>query len=197
MNPDESVIIAWCDPGYVESRFAASIAEVCFRFPNIKGVMRTSSSLLSQSRTKLCQQFLDSNEDWMLFVDSDIEVLEASLRALLETADSVSHPLVVGWYYLPKSLTELDVALSYRDASSFDGNGVATVKSSGLGVTLIHKSVLQKFAINSVSMFMDFPFNNGWMGEDHYFFTKAIELGVTPHLQRGAKFPHIKKHVYI
>jgi len=137
-----------------------------------------TGSLLVGSRRDLVKQALDWGADWILWLDSDMQVsADALLRLLMRGAD------VVGCNYVRRQVPTLPVTTGMDDklyCTNPEDTGLVEVKHTGFGCLLTNTELYDE---------IEEPwFDTQWvigketgkiliMGEDVYFFQKVREAG--------------------
>lgn len=187
---------------------AESVSPLCFQsivalasYASASGVMInnigvTERTLVDTARNELSKEFLKTDNEWALWLDSDQVYPKDTLVKLLETAEKKKTKLVTGIYYqrggnhfpvLWKREVELESGkkVSHKDELTYDRNEyIGTyalpgpeakepfkVDTAGFGCVLMHRNVLE---------LMDMPyfmFLNGKCSEDFYFFVTARQKG--------------------
>jgi hypothetical protein len=149
--------------------------------------------------------------DWALWVDSDIVLTQEMLKTLWDTADKVARPVVSGVYFISKqmegSLMQPMPCVFNEGGNQYEvtylhplpKNQVVKVDNAGMGLVLMHKSVLK--ALNE--KFPDdfwFGENNEkgdkFIGEDIAFFRKVKQSGVPIHAHTGVIAKHMKRFAF-
>jgi glycosyltransferase involved in cell wall biosynthesis len=137
-----------------------------------------TGSLLVGSRTDLVKQALEWGADWILWLDSDMQVSPDSLlRLLMREKD------VVGCNYVRRQVPTLPVTTDLNDklyCTNPEDTGLIEVKHTGFGCLLVNAKIYAE---------MEQPwFDTQWvigketgkiliMGEDVYFFRKVRDAG--------------------
>jgi len=212
----ETLSIGWCDNGLTDGKFTEGLMYTTITAPTrnltINNAVRVQGNQIGRQRQALFDMWADSiKTDWLLWVDSDIVLTLDILELLWNTADKIARPVVSGVYFISKqmesSLMQPMPALFDETDSEFEikykhplpKNQVIKVDNAGLGLTLMHKSVVpllrQKFP--DQSMFAEIE-NVGekFVGEDIVFFRKLKAAGVPVHAHTGAIAKHMKRFAY-
>ena len=137
-----------------------------------------TGSLLVGSRTELVRQAIDWGADWILWLDSDMQVSPDALIRLL-----MRNEPVVGCNYVRRQVPTLPVTTDLTDrlyCTNPEDTGLVEIKHTGFGCLLTSIKVFED---------MEMPwFDTQWvvsketgkiliMGEDVWFFNKVRELG--------------------
>lgn len=173
---------------------------------------RFSGANVSHGRNELTKQFLDQTEcEWLLTLDTDIQFPADLVERLLEQADPAERP-VVGGLYFGSSEGQL-WPLLYQFADDPDQpSGVSTMRlgdypkgliqvvGTGAGCMLIHRSVLEE--MRDAAFDPAFPFyqetsyiNDNVTGEDITFCLRVQKLGHPVYVDTRIELGHVKPMV--
>lgn len=187
--------IGYIHPGLVREEFAHSLLMAAVGDTQdrrvITGVLGVPTSILAHGRNTLCQQFLSTDDQWLLMVDTDIIFTLADVYALLD-ADL---PVLGGLYLMrhgnPQpcwTVGDFTQALDIRPEPM-------VVNSVGTGFLLLHREVLEKLQANNP----DEPWP--WFGhdivkgvragEDISFCHRLNQIGVQVHGHGGVHVGHV------
>jgi hypothetical protein len=163
---------------------------------HIKHIGVTERTLIDTARNNLARQFLKTDNEWSLWLDSDMTFPKETLEQLLKVAKKKKAKMVTGVYYQrggkhfpvlwvrdPK--LESGAKLVNAEQNKYDQNeyvgmyalpGMDAKKpfvadTAGFGCSLIHRSVFE------VMNYPYFQFLPGKCSEDFYFFVNAKEKG--------------------
>lgn len=213
MKPKETVHIAYPHGGEVDAFFAHGMMQLIKQFPERIGSFNNvlGLGLLSKSRNIIVKTFLDqSQDDWLLMIDSDEYLSPEAFQSLLDTADKDKYPFVSGLYFAldqsnpvyikPVPLIFIMTENGVQPYFDYPRNSVVEIYAAGTGAMLIHRSVLQKMRDaygeiygNDWCWFQDGPLEgNKWLSEDLSFCQRAQDLGVKMVAHTGALLPHHK-----
>ncbi len=216
MRERDRVSIGWLDPGLVDGMFCLSVAALyTARSGRVESLVRVESGgLLSRGRNELVVRFLrDSDAEWLLMVDSDMQIPVAAFDLLVAAAHDEERPIVAGLYFgawpsrdglypepCPLIFRAVEGTTKFAPWADYPQDAIVQVASAGTGCLLIHRDVLEtmrRFAAphegNSWCWFRDQPINGDWYSEDHYFCARAQTLGYPIHAHTGAVLPHRKR----
>ena len=215
-SSNETLSIGWCDNGMVDGKFAEGLMYTTITAPTRKlgvhNAIRVQGNQIGRQRQALLDMWYDNvKTDWLLWVDSDIVLTLDVLEMLWKTADKATRPVVSGVYFISKqmesSLMQPMPALFNETGNEFNiryihplpANEIIEVDNAGLGLTLMHRSVVphlrQKFP--DESMFAEVEnLGEKFIGEDIVFFRKLKAAGVKVHAHTGARVKHMKRFAY-
>lgn len=212
IKKNETVSIGWCDNGVTDGAFTEGLMVAMLsglssgRF--IHNSVRVKGNQIARQRQVLIDTWYNNlKTDWLLWVDSDV-VLTADVWAKLhETADSKTKPMVSGVYFIAK---ESNGSLPVPMPVIFDNVDDYTVKyhhplpqdtvikidSAGMGLVLMHRSVVEKLRKQFGDKHFMFAESNNigeqFIGEDIAFFRKCAEVGIPLYAHTGAVAKHMK-----
>lgn len=169
-------------------------------------------SLIPRARNTLASQFLRTNAEHLLFIDSDLIFSPEHVRLVVDACKPGYD--VVGGYY-PKKQRELAWVLnSLEDGAKFEEGDLAECKYIGTGFMCIRREVLERMAETGIDYEPDgsrggtewdfFPTGvvrdgNGkgrYLSEDWYFCRNARALGFRVWAHRRVVLKHVGKFVY-
>lgn len=212
----ETLSIGWCDNGMVDGKFAEGIMYTTITAPGhglgIHNAIRVQGNQIGRQRQALLDMWYDHvKTDWLLWVDSDVVLTIEILKTLWSTADKVARPVVSGVYFISKqtesTLMQPMPALFNETGEEFaikylhplPKNQVVEVDCAGLGLTLMHRSVVPKLREVSpdYSLFAEQEnIGEKFIGEDIVFFRNLKKAGVKVHAHTGAIAKHMKRFSY-
>ena len=184
MSQDRDLVIGWIAPATCSTLFAVSLTSALLddrvRARLCRVVSVISGPLLSPSRTKVTDLFLQTDAQWLLMVDSDQVFTPADILALLKAADAEHRPIVGGLY-------------------TGSGQGLETTQAPegdyGAGFLLVHRRVFEHLAAlhpRPLPWFQECVRDGEFYGEDTEFFQRAIDAGFRIHLHSGVRIGHVK-----
>lgn len=189
-----SVCLAYVTGERVTSSFHLSVIAVMQEHGDLLcghiGVQGTGVAL---NRNLVVTQFLESNGEWLWFVDDDIVFPPTVLPRLLDFATDPHRPILAALYFGHNGLPmwcEVNGEEPYANVESFiTEDEVYPLSAVGMGCTLIHRSVLEAMAKEATVPDPWFgydlvPTGNGeWRraGEDTSFCRRAQLLGFATH----------------
>jgi hypothetical protein len=214
IGKEETIHISWAHHGSVDAYFAYSLLDIVKMFPthvsSYNGVQ--GLGLLSKSRNQMVTHFLDNTEDdWLLMVDSDEYITIDAFAKIVNTADAHEYPFVCGLYFAANwktpeelepvplifTLTEEDGVQPYFD---YPRDQIVDIYAAGTGCMFIHRSVLEDMRDKyweefgrSWAWFQDGPIGEGkWLSEDLAFCDRVNSAGIRIVAHTGAIIPHRK-----
>jgi hypothetical protein len=178
--------------GEIKSNCVMSIVNSLFEDRSnciIKNYGHTTSSTISHARNTLCNNFLKTNLEWILFIDSDIDFSYNDIVNLYNKALNNNIKVISGCYF---SYFGNEKIYPVSSIVNFDSD-FEEVSWLGLGFTLIHRSILEKTGKDSVNgdkhWFAETYKNGTYVGEDMYFSNllneNSIKLYVCPEIRLG------------
>lgn len=196
------IFISWIDYYSVESDFAISVANLAHnRSEMIYGLHKISGPYVAESRNQIVRNFLNTDAEWLLLLDSDIIINEYVFDTLIETAKETSEKIITGWYYLsPADPSKLDfmTSIGLNSVGFLDfapENDVVSIDFAGAGICLIHRDVFLKIKNKEKqdNWFVLEHKENNITTEDLYFFYKAKQHGFNLILNTNCFVKHIKR----
>lgn len=203
------------NPGEVRHEFFLSILNLVVtdsqtESPLIAGVWpRIGGANLAIHRNEAVEFFYnDLPFEWLLFIDSDIQVGQDTVVKLMEYADPDSAPIVSG-LYVNVSIDGNIIPMGYHyepgtgnnfvplTAQEIADNDVAVVEGVGAGCLLIHRSVIDRMIAAygwPAPCFQNDIVEGVINGEDFTFCLRARELGIPILLVNTVDLVHIKPH---
>jgi hypothetical protein len=174
--------------------------------------VRGTSYDLITARNMIAKQFIESDSEWLLSVDSDMGFAPDSLDRLLEVADPVKRPIVGGLCFASRETgqdglggyrtvprptvlvyTDQNGKRGFRGVSYFPVNRVMQCDATGMAFVLIHRSVFERISTEYDGKFYDrIEAPDGFLGEDVSFCVRAGALGFPVHVHTGVRTNHHK-----
>ena len=214
MKSAHKVTIGSCDSGDVNGGFAFSLIQlVQSRSSKLGPFVRVKGSgLLSKQRNRVVKQFLATQSDWLLMIDSDQQLPISSFDKLIEAAHDKERPVVAGLVFAsfdvegfpyPRPVPTIfqDTAEGFLPLNNYDKDSLFEIDAAGTGCLLIHRSVLEAIQADcdahqgpDWAWFWDGPINGEWIGEDLQFSRRIKSLGFPIYAHTGAILPHSKSY---
>lgn len=216
------VVAAWVHPTEVDASFMHSMLALVGR--ELLGEQRLlqwmptrcGSGGIIAARNEVASAFLESESEWLWWVDTDMGFAPDALDRLLAVADPESAPFVGGLCFAQMErapdgmggfVTEIIPAL-YQWHEGSDGrsgfvswrnyprNTVAEVAGTGSAFVLIHRTVFEKVAEQFEHGHwydrMVNPLTGQLLGEDLSFCARARMAGFRIHVDTGIRTTHRK-----
>ena len=218
MSKKTSVTVAWLDPGDVRSDFCVSICDL-FRTRSevVTGrVVVRSGGGITRGRNRAVYEFLEASDDeWMLFVDSDMKFTAEAFDKVLAAAHPKKAPVVGGLCFgqsgyhagpfatLVPTLLNIHPDGGYLPMWDYPDDALVEVDATGAAFLLIHRSVLLEIKRikdkGNWSWFHEHTDDsiNAWVSEDISFCETVREAGFKIHVHTGSKIGHVKGMDYI
>lgn len=216
------VAAAWVHPAEVDASFMLSMLKVVARELLTEQRLtrylpiRCGTNGLIAARNEVVTQFLDTDADWLWWVDTDMGFEDDALDRLLAVADPEKAPVVGGLCFAQKQI-ESDgmggiraetVPALYRWGQNDEGksgfvawkdyprDAVAEVAATGSAFVLIHRAVFEKVAEAHGAHWYDRlvnPLADGQLlGEDLSFCARVRMLGIPIFVHTGIATTHRK-----
>ncbi|WP_296873676.1 glycosyltransferase family 2 protein [uncultured Methanobrevibacter sp.] len=181
-----------------------SIKPECFK--SIYGLTRPDSCTLyfdyvsgydcAKARNQIAKNAMAGNYDYVLMVDSDIQLQPDTLIRLLECESDIA----LGWYYRKRTNTDQTVIFTF--GKNFDDQNCITgqtmihevprpieIKGGGLGIALIKVDIFEKLSYPYFK-FVTYE-DDSVLSEDLYFCNLASENGCNIKCNPSVKGNHI------
>ena len=215
MKNQGTVSIGYCY-GHQEQEFIDSLRDLQIfdRAHNglVQHVHPSQGLYIAQNRNNVVKQFIETKNDWLIFLDCDIDFRPEMIYALYEVADPVTRPIVSGVYFSRLAQSRLcPVWFMERDNGKYstvecvegDEGQPQAIDAFGTGFCIIHRKVFAKLSeIHGKDEWTwfghDETFNaeDGKMhhlGEDLTFCRRARRAGFPIYGHAGIQVGHIKK----
>lgn len=211
----ETLSIIWCDNGTTDGKFTEGLVYTIIHAGTVgvpvNNAIRVQGNQIARQRQAAIEMWQKVGTDWALWVDSDIVLTQDMLKTLWNTADKVARPVVSGVYFISKQMegslmmpmpcifNDTDNQYEIQYLHPLPKNQVVKVDSAGMGLVLMHKSVLQGLNDKFPGDFW-FGENNEraekFIGEDIVFFRKVKEAGIPVHAHTGVIAKHMKRFAF-
>lgn len=181
--------------------------------------VRYGTGGIVDGRNKAVRMFLETDAEWLFWVDTDMGFAADTVDRLLESADPVERPMV-GALCFAQSEESLDgmggfrcrprptlFAWGERDngeqgfAPMYDypRGELVEVAGTGSACVLIHRAVFEKIAAESGESWysrLSNPTTGQLIAEDLSFCARALQLGYRIHVDTRVKTTHLK-HLWL
>ena len=188
-----------CYDGKLESIYVDGLVQ-SFMAGMVNNYLRvTTESLVPRARNRLAYEFLQTGDDFLVFIDADIGWTVDHLRRLLSHGKDV-----IGGCY-PKKVE--GGGYVFNDVIREDGD-LVEVRETGTGFLAIKRSVIEGLGVVAKSIKMDsgteylecFPVgpdkNGHYLSEDYGFCALVRKLGIPVWVDRGIRLKHVGRKVY-
>jgi len=159
-------------------------------------------------RNDIVRQFLKTDCDYLLFIDTDVIMSSDAVVKLWKERDNFD---IVSGLYFKKGSNHTPVAydttkidddgiMQWRVISNWDGKSVIPVEAVGMGICLIPRAVFEKLEKPYFKMdLMDIGSSEKYspLGEDIYFCKKVRDKGITIGLHTGCQCYHVREDAVI
>lgn len=191
MENGDKIAVAWCDSNYTTGAFTQGLLSMVvhlkeYEFSNI---IRVDGIEISTQRQLAFDSWMNQTDaDWILWIDSDIEINNEIIKELFETANKDTYPVVSGLYFtmggydkdgllVPKpcfNMSNEGNVLMKRVPDYTVYDKMLEVNTVGMGLFIMHRSVGQKLLDDNgyEHMFAEIHYNDdhsNLMGEDAVF----------------------------
>jgi len=129
--------------------------EICLWKPNnIWGLTSASNPRQEVARNAAIQNFLASEGDWMMWIDTDMTFEYDSIERLLKTAQKTKADIVTGLGFIFKRSEQMIVPNGYIwndddeafvEMGNYEKDRVYEIDGTGSGFVLIHRRVFEAF----------------------------------------------------
>ncbi len=193
MTNDKKILIAIPSMDYVASGFAGSLATLA-KVGECK-ISFICSSLIYDARNKLAAQAIESEADYILWLDSDMTFKPDTLIRLLKDIEDNNLDIVSALYfrrshpYSPVAFSKFDFVDNEAVFENYTGelSGLHKVEGVGFGCLLMDAQVV----FDVFGKYGDCFSPIAKVGEDLSFLWKARQLGYETYLDCDIKCGHV------
>lgn len=193
MTNDKKILIAIPSMDYVASGFAGSLATLA-KIGECK-ISFICSSLIYDARNKLAAQAIESEADYILWLDSDMTFKPDTLIRLLKDIEDNKLDIVSALYfrrshpYSPVAFSKFDFVDNEAVFENYTGelSGLHKVEGVGFGCLLMDAQVV----FDVFGKYGDCFSPIAKVGEDLSFLWKARQLGYETYLDCDIKCGHV------
>lgn len=176
---------------------------------------RCASGGLPEGRNAAMRHFLDSELDWLLFVDTDMGFKPEALAALHAVADPESRPIIGGLCFAQREMShdgrngyrwqprptifdfieDDDGVNRFHYRMHYPANSLVQCDATGGAFVLIHRSVGEKIRDQFGEVWFDrIADTDGIISEDLSFFRRWLDVSGSGgcHIHTGVKTTHAK-----
>jgi hypothetical protein len=174
----------------------------------IRSVLPMHSTVnISNSRNNTVRAFLNTDNDWLLMVDSDMVFKDTLLDDLLNGFTDVDEMPIIGSLTFSATRNGMlvphiyywaadDSAETLYTAKDYIKDGMIKVGAIGTGCLVVHRIALEKvFAGNSerpLPWFDQMIYKGILLGEDLTFCRRATDAGIPIHVNTRVRVGHVK-----
>ena len=207
-----NIILCWCDGGMVDGKFAEGLVYTLLTTTSpIKSAMRVQGNQIGRQRQNAFEYWYDKTDfEWILWVDSDIEITKEVIEALWDVADPVERPCVSGIYFISKEneqsvMTPFPAVFQWTDdphtiqyIHPLPKDSLIKVGAAGFGLLLMHRSVAKRMIEKHgrIPFFNETGVGQSFVSEDINFFRLMWEADVPLFAHTGALVKHYKRFAY-
>jgi len=204
------IMLAWCDNGTTDGKFTEGVAYTLITKPiPIASAMRVQGNQIGRQRQNALEHWYDKTDfDWVLWVDSDIQLTDAALKLVWESADPVNRPVVTGTYFISKEnekslmapypavfnwVEEDEYKIAY--VHPLPANALIKVGTAGFGFVLMHRNAVAQMrkVHGATTYFNETGVGEEFVSEDINFFRLMAKAGVPLYTHTGALVKHMKR----
>ncbi len=179
---------------------------------------KCSGGGLPEGRNDITRQFLDTECEWLWFVDADMGFENHALDALLYVADPINRPIVGGLAFAQREVAtdgmhgfsavpratifdyveHEDGHLKFTGRTHYPINTLVKCAATGAAMLVIHRSVLEKLAAEHGPTWWTRTHgpDGSLLGEDISFFRRCMDADIPCHVHTGIRTNHLKR-VYL
>ena len=203
-------MLAWCDNGTTDGKFTEGIAYTLITRPiPIASAMRVQGNQIGRQRQNALEHWYDKTDfDWVLWVDSDIQLTDAALKLVWESADPIDRPVVTGTYFISKEnerslMAPYPAVFNWVEEDEFKiayvhplpVNALIKVGTAGFGFVLMHRNAVAQMrkVHGATTYFNETGVGDEFVSEDINFFRLMAKAGVPLYTHTGALVKHMKR----
>ena len=203
-------MLAWCDNGTTDGKFTEGIAYTLITRPiPIASAMRVQGNQIGRQRQNALEHWYDKTDfDWVLWVDSDIQLTDAALKLVWESADPIDRPVVTGTYFISKEnerslMAPYPAVFNWVEEDEFKiayvhplpANALIKVGTAGFGFVLMHRNAVAQMrrVHGATTYFNETGVGEEFVSEDINFFRLMAKAGVPLYTHTGALVKHMKR----
>jgi hypothetical protein len=175
----------------------------------ITGAMRVQGNQIGRQRQVALDTWYDKTDtDWLLWVDSDIELTNDALTKVWQAADKTSRPVVTGTYFISKEnekslMAPYPAVFNWVDGEDYKiaylhplpKDALVKVGSAGFGFVLMHRNAItaMRKVYGSIPYFNETGIGDEFVSEDINFFKLMHKANVPLYTHTGALVKHMKR----
>ena len=207
---NETVTLCWCDGGGTDGKFTEGLVYTTLNRPiPITNAMRVQGNQIGRQRQVALETWYDKTDtDWLLWVDSDIEITNEALLKVWNAADKISRPVVTGVYFISKEneqslMAPYPAVFNWVEGEEYKiaylhplpAEALVKVGSAGFGFVLMHRNAItaMRKMHGAIPYFNETGVGEQFVSEDINFFRLMDKAGVPLYTHTGALVKHIKR----
>ncbi len=225
-----SVTVSYLHPGHVDAHFMLCLMRLEHYERQRPGgsvlnghlQIEANSAGVVDSRNEVVKQFLDTDDEWLWMIDSDMGFAPDTIDALLASADPKERPIVgglcfvqwmpghgsdavgtplQGYQYAATVFVECEQGLRMMAPDEYPRDTLVECAATGAACLLVHRSVFEAIrdaeVLRAPHYWFQRPILNGReYGEDVTFCAVARQLGFPIFVDTAVKTSH-KKTYYL
>lgn len=209
-----NVHLGYCHPGEVTGGFMLSVLDA-YADPDL-GLVYPPHAIMGgvnvqDHRNQIVADFMETDGEWLLFLDSDMSIGVGGLRRLFASADPDERPVVGGLCFKldPTVMSgdtralhyataatmwtwnEINGEWGYRRAVDYSRDTLVEVKATGAACLLIHRSVFDKLDPAPFSLLYE-PEMRTVLSEDMSFCRRCNLANIPIYVNTGVRTAHAK-----
>lgn len=199
------VAVAIISPGHVRAELMTTLIQVILNQKSRVNslIFRQSGPLIDAARNRICEEFLQLEDEWLWFVDSDMVLEQDTLEKLLAVADPKTHPIVGALCFgrdaegiiFPTMYRLADTEGTFQRAETVPEEGLVEVDATGAACLLIHRDALKTIGDRQQAPFKWFQetqIKDALVGEDVTFCFRARDAGYPIYVDCSNRIGHVK-----
>lgn len=207
-----NIILCWCDGGSTDGKFTEGVVySILTSGLPIKSAMRVQGNQIGRQRQNAFDFWHTQTDfEWILWIDSDIEMTNESLAKVWAVADAKERPIVSGTYFISKEnekslmtpypalfqLTEDEHKIAYVHPLPKDA--LIQIGAAGFGFILMHRSVADtmRAKLGDIPFFNETGVGEQFVSEDINFFKHMKKAEIPLYAHTGATVKHMKRFAF-
>lgn len=203
-------MLCWCDNGLTDGKFTEGVAYTLITKPiPVVSAMRVQGNQIGRQRQNALEHWYDKTDiEWVLWVDSDIQLTDEALTLVWQSADPINRPVVTGTYFISKEnerslMAPYPAVFNWVEGDEFKiayvhplpANALIKVGTAGFGFVLMHRNAVKKMreVHGAIPYFNETGVGEEFISEDINFFRLMGQAGVPLYTHTGALVKHMKR----
>ena len=141
-----NVVLAWTHGNNVRPAFLTSVVKFQAQGnDHILNMLPVKDLILARGRNKVVRKFLETDAEWLWFLDTDIEFPIDAIDQLLDAAERYDCKILAAPYWNTMHNHNLVVWFdkSYYPYAKIPSQGIMRIHACGMGCTIIHREVFE------------------------------------------------------